>query len=150
MVVGKHQNTLAEIDIDIVKKQGIKVVRRLSGGGAVYHDLGNLNFTFIKNGKEGKMVDFKGYTEPIIAALAKIGLEAKFEGHNNLTINGLKYRAMPSMSSNQGLCTTVPAFPIQPTSAAQPFTLIKTGIATERFSRFWQPLPISAITCHNP
>ena len=90
VVVGKHQNALAEIDPDIVKEKGIKVVRRLSGGGAVYHDLGNLNFTFIKNGKEGKMVDFKGYTEPIIAALAKIGLEAKFEGHNNLTINGLK------------------------------------------------------------
>jgi len=90
VVVGKHQNTLAEIDPDIIKEKGIKVVRRLSGGGAVYHDLGNINFTFIKNGKEGKMVDFKGYTEPIIAALAKIGLEAKFEWHNNLTINGLK------------------------------------------------------------
>jgi len=91
IVVGKHQNTLAEINYDFVKEQNIKVVRRLSGGGTVYHDMGNLNFTFIMNGHEGQMVDFRKFTQPIIDVLGKLGVEAKFEGRNDLTINGLKF-----------------------------------------------------------
>lgn len=59
IIVGKHQNTLAEINIDYVKEHNIKVVRRLSGGGAVYHDLGNLNYSFTKTGENTEMVDFK-------------------------------------------------------------------------------------------
>jgi Lipoate-protein ligase A len=55
IIVGQHQNTIAEIDVDYVKNNGIKVVRRLSGGGAVFHDLGNLNFTFIEEKKMVKM-----------------------------------------------------------------------------------------------
>jgi len=90
VIVGKHQNTLAEVDMDFVNKHGIKVVRRLSGGGAVYHDLGNLNFTFIRNGKEGKLVDFKGFTQPIISALDCLGVKAQFQGHNSLMVNGKK------------------------------------------------------------
>jgi lipoate-protein ligase A len=90
VIVGKHQNTLAEIDIGFAKELGIKVVRRLSGGGAVYHDLGNLNFVFIKNGEVGKLVDFKGFTQPIVNSLADLGIVAKFEGHNSLTVNGKK------------------------------------------------------------
>jgi lipoate-protein ligase A len=90
VIVGKHQNTLAEIDMKFVTKNGIRVVRRLSGGGAVYHDMGNLNFTFIRNGSEGKLVDFRGFTQPIVSALATIGIQAKFEGHNSLTVNGKK------------------------------------------------------------
>jgi len=91
IVVGKHQNTLAEINYDFVKEQNIKVVRRLSGGGTVYHDMGNLNFTFIMNGHEGQMVHFRKFTQPIIDVLGKLGVEAKFEGRNDLTINGLKF-----------------------------------------------------------
>lgn len=91
VIIGKHQNTFAEIDYRYAKEKGIKIIRRLSGGGAVYHDLGNLNFCFILNGKEGKLVDFKGYTKPIVAALSKLGVMAKFEGHNSLTVNGLKF-----------------------------------------------------------
>lgn len=90
VIVGKHQNTLAELDVKFIDEHGITVVRRLSGGGAVYHDLGNLNFTFIKNGTEGKLVDFKGFTKPIIDALSKLGVNAKFQGHNSLMVNGKK------------------------------------------------------------
>ncbi|PKP36179.1 MAG: lipoate--protein ligase, partial [Bacteroidetes bacterium HGW-Bacteroidetes-15] len=91
VIVGKHQNTMAEVDYHFALENDIKIVRRLSGGGAVYHDHGNLNFCFIRNGKEGALVDFKGFTKPIIEILGKLGVEAKFEGHNSLTINGLKF-----------------------------------------------------------
>ena len=91
IIVGKHQNTLAEINLENVKERGIKVVRRLSGGGAVFHDLGNLNFTFIMNGENEKLVDFKKYTQPIIDILQKIGVDAKLEGRNDLTIDGKKF-----------------------------------------------------------
>jgi lipoate---protein ligase len=91
VIVGKHQNTLAEVDYGYAQEHGIKIVRRLSGGGAVYHDLGNVNFTFIRNGEEGKLVDFRRYANPIIKLLSGLGIEAKFEGHNSLTINGKKF-----------------------------------------------------------
>jgi lipoate-protein ligase A len=91
IIVGKHQNTLSEINLHYVKEKGIKVVRRISGGGAVFHDLGNLNFTFIRTGEEGNLVDFKKFTLPIIEVLQKMGVNAKFEGRNDLTIEGKKF-----------------------------------------------------------
>jgi lipoate---protein ligase len=91
VIVGKHQNTLAEINYDYVTKNQVKVVRRLSGGGAVFHDLGNINFTFIMNGEPGQLVDFRKFTQPIIDVLATLGIEARFEGRNDLTIGGRKF-----------------------------------------------------------
>ncbi|MEI7501448.1 MAG: lipoate--protein ligase [Bacteroidota bacterium] len=91
IIVGKHQNTLAEINVEYVKKNNIHVVRRLSGGGAVFHDLGNLNFTFIRNGQAETMINFRKYTEPILEVLQKMGIDAKFEGRNDLTIGGRKF-----------------------------------------------------------
>lgn len=91
IIVGKHQNTLAEINYEFVRENNIKVVRRLSGGGTVFHDMGNINFTFIQKGESGHLVDFRKFTLPIIEMLSDIGIEAKFEGRNDLTIDGLKF-----------------------------------------------------------
>lgn len=93
IIVGKHQNTLAEINVDYVKANNIHVVRRLTGGGAVFHDLGNINFTFIMNtaGDHTSAIDFRKYTLPILEVLQKLGIDARFEGRNDLTIEGKKF-----------------------------------------------------------
>lgn len=92
IIVGKHQNTLAEINVGYVKEKEIKVVRRLTGGGAVFHDLGNINYTFIMSyGEEGARVDFKKYNQPIIDVLAGLGVKAEFSGRNDILIDGQKF-----------------------------------------------------------
>ncbi|MBN2349238.1 MAG: lipoate--protein ligase [Bacteroidales bacterium] len=90
IVVGKHQNTYAEINYPFVKKGQIKVARRLTGGGTVFHDEGNINFTFIRNGEPGKLVDFKRFVTPVTQFLNKIGVPAMLGGKNDILINGEK------------------------------------------------------------
>lgn len=90
LIIGKHQNTLAEINYPLVWKNQIPVVRRISGGGTVYHDCGNINFSFILNGEKGKLVDFKKYTAPIIKLLNQQNIPAKLGARNNIFINNKK------------------------------------------------------------
>jgi lipoate---protein ligase len=90
IICGKHQNMLAEINYMATKSMHIPVYRRLSGGGTVYHDEGNLNFCFITNGKGQNLIDFKGFTKPIVEALQSIGANAYYGGRNDLLIGGNK------------------------------------------------------------
>ncbi len=92
VVVGKHQNVLAEVNMDFVHENNIPVIRRISGGGTVYHDLGNVNLTLIQTmEKQENLIDFRKFTQPVIDFLKQFGLEAYFEGKNNLTVKGKKF-----------------------------------------------------------
>ena len=73
-----------------MQEKGIDVVRRLSGGGAVYHDLGNLNFTYMITGDKGKLVDFTRFINPIIEALATLGITAEQGKRNEILVDGKK------------------------------------------------------------
>lgn len=88
VIIGKFQNAIAEINLDYVKENKIAVVRRMSGGGAVFHDLGNLNYTFIQNNSKGT---FQSFSKPILEVLQKLKVNAQFEGRNDLTIDGIKF-----------------------------------------------------------
>ncbi len=90
VVVGKYQNTLEEINKEYIKEKKINVVRRNSGGGAVYHDLGNLNYTFIIKDKQVEKLDFSKYIAPIIKALQDWGIAAEFTSRNDITVAGKK------------------------------------------------------------
>lgn len=91
IIVGKYQNTIAEINEEAVRERGIRVVRRLSGGGAVYHDMGNLNFTFITDVGESNALDLKLFCEPVVRTLATLGVKAEVNGRNDITIDGKKF-----------------------------------------------------------
>lgn len=90
IVIGKHQNLLAEINYPFVCQNHIIVARRISGGGTVFHDSGNVNFTFIKNVKSPAEISFKMFTEPVVDALSRLGIEATTSGRNDLQIEGKK------------------------------------------------------------
>lgn len=90
IIIGRHQNTAAEINEEFVKEKNIKVVRRLSGGGAVYHDMGNLNFTFIVDAQPGQKVDLRKFCQPIADTLCNLGANATVDGRNDILIDGMK------------------------------------------------------------
>jgi lipoate-protein ligase A len=90
IIIGKHQNAIAEINKEYTDANGIHVVRRLSGGGAVYHDLNNLNYTIISANADEGAFDFKAFSKPVIDTLAKLGVVANFTGRNDIEIDGKK------------------------------------------------------------
>ncbi|WP_077211122.1 lipoate--protein ligase [Bacillus dakarensis] len=90
IIIGKNQNTIEEINTEYVEDNNIKVVRRLSGGGAVYHDLGNLNYSFITKDDGDSFHNFKKFTEPVIKTLKQLGVEAELSGRNDIVVEGRK------------------------------------------------------------
>ncbi|RRJ91945.1 lipoate--protein ligase [Paenimyroides tangerinum] len=100
IIVGKFQNTLAEINLDFVKEKNIKVVRRMSGGGTVYHDLGNLNFSFHTLLGQNDFMDFSKFTEPVVKVLNQFNVPAKLEGRNDLLVEGKKFSGNAKLARN--------------------------------------------------
>jgi lipoate-protein ligase A len=90
VIIGKHQAAHRETDTKFVTLHNMPVIRRISGGGAVFHDRGNINFSFIMQSEHGKQVDFRRYTLPVINFLYNQGVVAKFEGKNDLKVDGFK------------------------------------------------------------
>ncbi|TQS76639.1 lipoate--protein ligase [Ornithinibacillus gellani] len=90
IIIGRNQNTIEEINTEYVDSNGIKVVRRLSGGGAVYHDEGNLNFSFITKDDGDSFHNFAKFTQPVVEALNKLGVPAELVGRNDLLVEGRK------------------------------------------------------------
>lgn len=101
IIIGRNQNTIEEINKEYVDEHGIHVVRRFSGGGAVYHDFGNLNFSFIMPDDGNSFRDFEKLTKPIVQALHEMGVEgAQLKGRNDLVINDMKFSGNAMYATN--------------------------------------------------
>lgn len=101
IIIGRNQNTLEEINHEYVQEQDIKVVRRISGGGAVYHDLGNLSFSFITDYDYTRLNNFRQFTAPIISVLNDMGIEAELSGRNDIEVKGKKVSGNAQFSTSK-------------------------------------------------
>lgn len=101
IIIGRHQNTIEEINRDYVEEHHIRIVRRLSGGGAVYHDLGNLNFSFITDYRQENFNDFRKFTEPVVRSLNRMGVRAELSGRNDILVDGRKVSGNAQYISRQ-------------------------------------------------
>jgi lipoate-protein ligase A len=90
IIIGRNQNTIEEVDADVVAARNITVVRRVSGGGAVYHDLGNLNFSFMTSDVVGRFNRYDQFTRPVIEVLHQLGVAAELGGRNDILVGGRK------------------------------------------------------------
>ena len=103
VVIGKNQNPHTEVGLDYIKKNHILLVRRLSGGGAVYQDLGNFNYSFILKDKANDLYNFKKYSIPIIDALKDLNFNIYFSGRNDLLVDGKKVSGAAQFVANNNL-----------------------------------------------
>ncbi|PKL78814.1 MAG: lipoate--protein ligase [Ignavibacteriae bacterium HGW-Ignavibacteriae-4] len=99
IIIGRNQNTLEEINHEYVEEKGIHVIRRISGGGAVYHDFGNLNFSFMTDYSFESLNNFKKFTAPVIKVLNDMGVEAELKGRNDIVVNDRKISGNAQFSS---------------------------------------------------
>ena len=103
VIIGKHQNPYAEVNHKFVLEHNIPIARRITGGGAVYHDLGNLNFTFVTKVDHFDSIDIASYIMPIVEALNRIGLDARLSDRNSITIDGKKISGTAEAFANKKL-----------------------------------------------
>ncbi len=89
VIIGKNQVALKEVDSRLADENGTKIVRRMTGGGAVYHDMGNINYSYIVNSDDNSIC-FERYTEAVIRYLATLGITAEFGGRNDILVDGKK------------------------------------------------------------
>lgn len=99
IIIGRNQNTLEEINQEYIEENNIHVVRRISGGGAVYHDFGNLNFSFMTDYEFNKLNNFKQFTAPIVKILNDMGIPAEMKGRNDIVANDKKISGNAQFSS---------------------------------------------------
>ncbi len=100
IIIGRNQNTAQEINQAYVKEHDIDVIRRPTGGGAVYHDLGNLNFSIIADAENAVDIDFELYTQPVLRALREMGVDVELKGRNDILIDGKKCTGLAQRISN--------------------------------------------------
>src|SRR5690554_559649 len=101
IIIGRNQNTLEEVNIDYIKENNIHVVRRISGGGAVYHDFGNLNFSFLTNHDVKSLNNFKKFTAPVVKVLKSLGLNAELKGRNDIEVDDKKISGTAQFSTGK-------------------------------------------------
>jgi len=101
VVCGKHQNAVAESNSRFLFENEVPLIRRFSGGGTVYHDVGNINFSFITTGKDNKVIDFKRYAQPIVNFLRSLGIHAELSDRNDIMIEGFKVSGHAAHAKNK-------------------------------------------------
>src|SRR6476620_8797999 len=113
IIIGRNQNTIEEINPDVVEERGIRVVRRISGGGAVYHDLGNLNFSFMTRDVRGSFNRYDKFNGPVVDVLRGLGVPAEIGGRNDILVEGRKISGTrssrhPTGCSAMARCSSTP------------------------------------------
>jgi lipoate-protein ligase A len=103
VIIGRHQNVLAEINHRFVMEKRIRVVRRISGGGAVYHDYGNLNYSFIRRYERNTLVNIKNIIYPVVTALNRLGIPAIVNDRNDIVVRGKKISGTAQFSNTKGI-----------------------------------------------
>lgn len=103
VIIGCHQNTIEEINPSYCRDHGITVVRRPTGGGAVYHDLGNVNFSFLVRVEKNRLAGFDEFMRPMVLALRDIGVNAEYTSRNDITVDGRKVAGTAQRRSGQSM-----------------------------------------------
>jgi len=138
VIVGRHQNTAEEVNAAFCREHGITVVRRPTGGGAVYHDLGNVNFSFLVWVEKKRLSGFEEFMTPMVQALRDLGIDAEYTSRNDITVNGRKVvgtaqrRTGQRMLHHGCLLVDVDTSALSDALAADPEKFRSKGVASHR------------------